>query len=135
VSPVFVIYLVLILGGFYMLVVRPRRVQAQKAASLRSSLQPGDSVVTIGGIYGIVDSTEGDDVLLEISEGVVVRVASRAIATTLHHEDEDEDEEDSDAHDDDAEELHDDVEPEAHEDAEKPAEEPADEPAERRAEG
>jgi preprotein translocase subunit YajC len=131
VSPVVLIYVVLLAGGFYLLLIRPRRVQAQKAAALRSGLQPGDSVITIGGIYGIVDSTEGDDVLLEISEGVVIRVAGRAIATTLHHEEEDQDEDDAEAHDDDADELHDDVEPEAHEDAE----EPADAPAERRAEG
>jgi preprotein translocase subunit YajC len=128
VNPVVLIWLVLLVGGFYMLILRPRRMQAQKAAALRSGLQPGDSVVTIGGIYGIVDSTEGDDVLLEISEGVVIRVAARAIATTLHHEEEAEDEEDVEEHDDED----DEVEAE-HLDAE--ADERVDRPAEQRAEG
>jgi len=130
VSPLALIYVVLLVGGGYLLLVRPRRMQAQKAAALRSGLQPGDSVITVGGIYGIVDSTEGDDVLLEVSEGVVIRVAARAIATTLAHEEEEEYEDVDDDEDVDDEQL------EAEEDdvAEAVAE-PDDEPADRRTGG
>ena len=53
-------------------------------------------MLTVGGIYGIVhEIDEEDDLIVEIAEGIRVRVARRAVAGVVKPEDEaDEDEED-----------------------------------------
>jgi preprotein translocase subunit YajC len=137
VNPFVIIWILLLVGGFWLLVIRPRRRQAEKTASLRSDLSPGDGIVTIAGIYGVVDEVDGDDVWVEIADGVVIRMASRAIAGRVppsEHDDGDaEDEhEDSEAADED---LVDETDEEPLEDV-AGDQETSDEPAERpRAEG
>ena len=65
----------LILAVFYFLVIRPQNKRLQEHRSMVSNLQKGDRVVTGGGIVATVKKTGGDDeVILEVSEGVNVRV-------------------------------------------------------------
>jgi preprotein translocase subunit YajC len=96
-----VVWLVVLVGGFWLIVVRPRRQALRRQAALSTQLDAGDEVVTIGGIYGTVAGVEGDQVLLEVADGVVIRVAGRAIANRVptfdaEEPDEDEHEEDDD---------------------------------------
>jgi len=76
--------IILIVVVFYLLLLRPMRkrqqAQAQEAARLRSSLEAGDEIVTIGGLYGTVVSTDDDSVYLEISPGVHARYDLKAVA-------------------------------------------------------
>ena len=39
-----------------------------------NSLQPGDEIVTFGGIYGKINDVKEDSLIIEISEGVRIRV-------------------------------------------------------------
>ena len=39
---------------FYLLLIRPQRQKAQQQQRLLSSIEPGDEVLTVGGLYGIV---------------------------------------------------------------------------------
>ena len=51
---------------------------------------PGDEVLTVGGIYGIVQELEEEgDLIVEIAEGIHVRVARRAVATVVKPEEDD----------------------------------------------
>ena len=53
-------------------------------------MEPGDEVLTVGGLYGIVrDIDEEDDLIVEIAEGIQVRIARRAIGGVVKPEDED----------------------------------------------
>ena len=56
------------------------------------SLEVGQQIVTAGGLYGTVTALDGDEVRLEIADGVEVRIAKRAVAGVVS-EDEDEIEE------------------------------------------
>jgi preprotein translocase subunit YajC len=80
----------------WVLLIRPQRRKQMEQQQLLASIEPGDEVLTVGGIYGIVtEIDEDDDLIVEIAEGIRVRVARRAAAGVVKPEDEaDEDEED-----------------------------------------
>ena len=83
--------------------IRPQRAKQQKQRELLSSVEPGDEILTVGGIYGIVqeieDEEDGEDLIVEIAEGIHVRVARRAVATVVKPDTEDDDAADEDAED------------------------------------
>ena len=99
--------LILLLAMFvllWVLLIRPQRQKQQKQQQLLSSVEPGDEVLTVGGLYGIVrDIDEEDDLIVEIAEGIQVRIARRAVGGVVKPEEEDEDvdELDEDAEDED----------------------------------
>jgi len=81
----------------YVLMIRPQRAKAQQQQRILSTVAPGDEVLTVGGIYGIVQELEpdedGGDLIVEIADGIHVRVARKALATVVKpDEEEDEDE-------------------------------------------
>lgn len=47
---------------------------------MQDSVEPGDDVITAGGIHGTVREIEDDEIRLEIAPNVVVRLDRRAIA-------------------------------------------------------
>jgi preprotein translocase subunit YajC len=65
---------------FYFLVLRPQQTRAKEHKNLLSQLKRGDNVVTSGGIIGTVARVVSDDeVQLEVSEGVRIRVVRSTI--------------------------------------------------------
>jgi preprotein translocase subunit YajC len=62
------------------LLIQPQRRRQQKQARLLSELTAGDEVVTLGGLYGRVQSVDDDAVMLEIAPQTSVRVAKSAVA-------------------------------------------------------
>ena len=85
----FVIVLLFGLILMWIFVVLPQRRRAAQHTQMLEAMEPGDEVVTAGGLYGVVQAVRDDEVDLEIAEGVRVRVARRAIAA-VYEEDEDE---------------------------------------------
>lgn len=75
-----VVFLVLMFGVFYFLIIRPQRKRQQDQQELLSNLRPGDRVITIGGIYGRIESLREDSVILKIESGATIRVSRRGIA-------------------------------------------------------
>jgi preprotein translocase subunit YajC len=72
--------LILIFGIFYFLVIAPARKRQKKLQSMIDGLERGDRVVTTGGIYGEVVSTEGGIVFLKVADNVRLKLAKSAIA-------------------------------------------------------
>ncbi len=72
--------LVLFVGIFYFLILRPQRQRAKQQQELMSSIGLGDEVRTIGGIIGRIISMDDENVVLEVEEGRL-KVARRAVAT------------------------------------------------------
>jgi preprotein translocase subunit YajC len=75
--------LVVLAAAFYLLIIRPQQKRTKEHRSLMASLAEGDRVVTIGGIYGTIQSLDDDRVGLEVSGGVVIEVARSAVAKKL----------------------------------------------------
>lgn len=64
---------------FYFLVISPQRKQQQAHQDLVSSLKNGETVTTSGGIIGRVAGIEKDYILLEVSNGVRIKVEPASI--------------------------------------------------------
>jgi len=76
----------------WVLLIRPQRRKQQEQQQLLASVEPGDEVLTVGGVYGIVrEVDEEDDLIVEIAEGIRVRVARRAVAGVEKPEEDDAD--------------------------------------------
>lgn len=78
--------LVFILLIFYFIAIRPARKKQVELQQTIDSLKKGDKVITTGGLYAEVVSTEKTSAVLKISEGVKVRVAKSAIAGLQNQE-------------------------------------------------
>jgi preprotein translocase subunit YajC len=76
------LFLALMVGVFYFLIIRPQRKRTQAQRNLASSLQIGDEVRTIGGIHGTVVSMTEDSVVLRVEDGQI-RFAKRAIGNRV----------------------------------------------------
>ncbi len=50
---------------------------------MRSALDIGTEIVTIGGLYGTVVGGDDDSVMLEIADGVIVQFDRNAIAKVI----------------------------------------------------
>lgn len=75
-----VVYLVILVAAFFVLVVRPQRRQMAVHRALVSSLEPGDEIITSGGILGTITALDDETIDLEVAPSVVIRVARGAIA-------------------------------------------------------
>ena len=86
----------MLFGVLWFVMIRPQRAKAQAQQRMLSTVAPGDEILTVGGIYGIVQELEpdedGGDLVVEIADGIHVRVARKALATVIKPEDDDEDE-------------------------------------------
>ena len=80
--------LILIVGVLYMLMIRPQQRRTRQQRTMQSAIEPGDEVVTIGGIYGEVTEVDDETVVVEIADGVEVRFVRGAISRKLVFDDE-----------------------------------------------
>ena len=104
-SPILII--AVLFGLMYFLMIRPQRAKAQQQRQMLTAVAPGDEILTVGGIYGIVIELEpdedGGDLVVEIADGIHVRVARKALALVVKPEDDDDEEGEEELADDDAE--------------------------------
>ncbi|MBV8256502.1 MAG: preprotein translocase subunit YajC [Actinobacteria bacterium] len=73
------LFIILIFGLLWMVMVRPQKRRQQEQKRLIDQLKVGDEVLTAAGIYGEVTALRDDDVMVEIAPNVEVRLARRAI--------------------------------------------------------
>ena len=58
--------LILVLVFFYFFILRPQQKQQKEIKEMRSSMKPGDEIVTIGGFYAIVYAIGEENVTIEL---------------------------------------------------------------------
>ena len=76
--------LILIFVVFYFLLIRPQQKKMKQHRELVANVRRGDRVVTGGGIIGQVTKVVSDnEVMLEIADGVRVRVVKQTITDVL----------------------------------------------------
>jgi len=87
-SPISMILLMfaLIAISFYFIVLRPQKKEQDTRKRLLENLKSGDSIVTIGGIYGTVVDVEakGGTVIIEVAKNVRIKILKSAISTILN---------------------------------------------------
>ena len=78
-----VLWIAIVLGGMYLLFIRPQMKRQKEQQALMASLEVGDRIITIGGIFGTVASLDGDRVGLEVAPGISVEVLRSAVSRKL----------------------------------------------------
>ena len=73
------IMLALIFGVMWFFMIRPQKKQQKELQKFRDALKRGDKVVTIGGIFGTIVEIKDASVLIEVDNGVKIRVSKQAL--------------------------------------------------------
>lgn len=60
-----IFFLILMVAVFYFMLIRPEKKRKKEAEEMRSNIQTGDRITTIGGITGTVVSVKDDKIVLE----------------------------------------------------------------------
>ena len=68
------------LGVFYFLIMRPQMRKQKETQAFLANLKHGDSVITNGGMIGVIREIQGAVVTLEISQGVRVKFLKSQIS-------------------------------------------------------
>jgi len=77
-----IIMVVVMIGIFYFFMIRPENKKKKKLAEMRSNLSKGDTITTIGGIFGKVVDVSDEKITFETGEDRVrIQVAKWAIST------------------------------------------------------
>jgi preprotein translocase subunit YajC len=74
------IFLLVVFGLLYALLILPQQRRAKAQRALLASLEEGDQVLLSSGLYGFIEEIHGDVLWLEIADGVEVKVARSAVA-------------------------------------------------------
>ena len=64
---------------FYFFMIRPQQKKQKQEATFRSGLGKGDRVVTIGGIFGRIVSVDDSSALVEVDNGVKLKMDKAAL--------------------------------------------------------
>lgn len=64
---------------FYFMMIRPQQKRQKEIKKQRDAMKEGDKVVTAGGIYGKITKVKEDSFLLEIADGVKIRVDKNSV--------------------------------------------------------
>lgn len=77
-----IVMLVIMLGVFYFMLIRPENKRKKEQEQMRSALKNGDEITTIGGITGKVVSVKDDKFVIETgADQVRIEFAKWALST------------------------------------------------------
>ena len=73
--------LVLIIGIFYFLILRPQNKKQKETKRMLEALKKGDRVVTIGGIHGVIQTVRESSVIVRVDENTKLEFSRSAISS------------------------------------------------------
>lgn len=84
-----IVYFVIIIAVMYFIMIRPQKKKQKEEQKMRESIQVGDELLTIGGIYGRVVSIKDDSYVIEsVADHSKIKIARWAVSQNLTvHED------------------------------------------------
>ncbi len=74
---------VLIIGIFYLFIIRPQNKKQKETEKMINALKKGDKVITIGGIHGVVHQTKEKTVIVKVDDSTKVEFNRSAIASVV----------------------------------------------------
>lgn len=81
------ILLPLFMVVFYFFLIRPQQKRMREHQELVNALEPGDDVLTNGGLYGTITAIDGQIAELEVADRVVVRIQRGSVAELIEWDD------------------------------------------------
>ena len=73
--------LLVVIVIFYFFMIRPQMKRQKEVRNFRANLKKGDKVLTLGGIYGKIIEIQENVAILEIADGVKVKVEKSGIVS------------------------------------------------------
>ena len=73
--------LINIFAMFHRILIHTKKQRQKKHREMLESLNVGDKVITIGGIYGVIRDIKGDVFTLEISKDIKINTTRNAIGS------------------------------------------------------
>ena len=70
----FVVPMVFVGLIFYFVLIKPQKKQHQEVQKMRDALDEGASVITTGGIHGVIKKVKDDIVTLQIADNVRIKI-------------------------------------------------------------
>ena len=77
------IMIVALIAIFYFFMIAPQQKKQKKNNAFRDSLKSGDKVMTAGGIYGRIRDIKDNAVILEIADGVRIKIDKNSIYQSM----------------------------------------------------
>jgi len=75
--------LVIIIGIFYFLIIRPQSKKQKETKKMLEALKKGDKVVTIGGIHGVIQTVRENSVIVRVDEDTKLEFSRSAISSIV----------------------------------------------------
>lgn len=72
--------MVLIIGVFYVLLIRPQQKRQRDLQATIAQLKAGDRIVTTGGVIGTITSVKDNSFLIRSAEKSILEIARSAVA-------------------------------------------------------
>jgi len=67
------------IGIMYFFMIRPQQKKQKEIQKMRESLKVGDRIITSGGLYGKIKEVEDSTFIVEIADGVKVKVDKASV--------------------------------------------------------
>ena len=77
---------IIVIGAMFFLMWRSQAKERKRREEMMNSIMAGTKILTIGGIYGTVDSVNGDIVKIKIADHVKIEVSRNGIASVIKEE-------------------------------------------------
>lgn len=74
-----ILMMVVVVAIFYFFMIRPQQKKQKEIQKAREALQAGDKIVTAGGIYGKIKEIGDTYMLIEVADGVRIRVDKTSV--------------------------------------------------------
>ena len=72
--------ILLIIGVFYIMLIRPQQKRQKELQEMISALKTGDRVVTTGGVIGTITSVKDTSLLIRSADKSILEIARSAVA-------------------------------------------------------
>ena len=89
-----IVWLVLMMGIFYIMMIRPQQRKEKERRKMLEAIKTGDRVVFAGGLMGVVANLKEHTYLVKVSDNVKLEVVRSAVTQVLDKDDKPEDQAD-----------------------------------------
>jgi len=73
-------FMILMFAMFYFLIIRPQQKRQKTQAQMLSELKRGDRIVTIGGIFGVIEALDEKSIVIKTESGALLRLVRGGVA-------------------------------------------------------
>lgn len=81
--PMFLPFLIIIIAIWLILVILPQRREKKKRDEMLANLKKGDTIVTMGGIHGVIASVKENTVVVKVDNNVKLEFSRGAISQVI----------------------------------------------------